>query len=99
MSGYIDPPLSRPKWFTPLLVAWVLTGLPVAIVVPYFWITGTSPTRPPPAPTTVSAFVIGILLQLLSALYVLGSPIALALAERKYRKMRDFEGTPSIAHD
>jgi hypothetical protein len=97
---YALKPVMRPKWFTPLLVAWVLTGLPAALVGTYFRIAGVSPTEAPPPLTGFGDFLVELLVDAVVLLYVLGSPVALALAERNYRRrLRASEGMDASAHD
>ena len=86
MSGYIERPFSRPKWFTPLAFAWFATGLPAALVVPYFWITGTSPTDTPPPINSGEELVVAWLIRLLALAYVFGSPVLLASTDISYRR-------------
>ena len=84
--GYLTKEIARPKWFTPLLVGWVLTGLPNAIFVPYLWISGVAVTEAPPPSTGLGGSILEVFVTLLVALFVFGSPIALSLAERNYRR-------------
>jgi hypothetical protein len=100
MSAHINDHRRRPLWFTPLASVWLGTGLPAALVVPYFSITGTSPTGTPPPITGLGEWVAEAFIWLLACVYIFGSPMFLAYTEFRYRRrMRTFEQANTNAAD
>ena len=78
----------RPRWFQPVLIFWVLTGLPIALVAPIVWITGASFTGEPPPPPQLGsgAWILASAIQLAVFGWVFVTPFALGWAELRYRK-------------
>jgi len=86
MRDKVKHPNRRPPWFQPLALFWAATGLPAALVVPYFWITGTSPTESPPLITSTGQWMIEVASWLLACVYIFGSPLLLVFTELRYRR-------------
>jgi hypothetical protein len=76
----------RPRWFKPVLITWVLSGLP-AIPMGMMYAGSLSPV---PMPPRFESFADAATWGLVAAwLYV--TPVILVVAERRYRRVSDME--------